>query len=105
MDKVKANEVCSLTARVAAELDFVQETVDLVANKDSLNPSLNAVAEAFRRQRFCGRFVTGNHNIKLDSLMYADTSSAKDFDYCASDIRNQTADSFFFLKWYFFWAS
>ena len=80
MDKVKAREVSSVAARVTLELDFVQETVDLVANRDSLNPFLNAVAEVFRRRRSSGRYATGNHNIKLDSLMYADTSFAKDFD-------------------------
>ena len=87
MNKVNANGICSLAAKVAAELDFVQESVDLVATKDSLNPSMNAIAEAFRRRHFSGRFVAVNHNVKLDSLVYADTSSANDFDHCASDIQ------------------
>ena len=87
MNKVSASEVCSLAEKVAAELDFVQESVDLVATKESLNPSMNAVAEAFRRRHLSGRFVSVNQNVKLDSLVYADTSSANDFDHCASDVQ------------------
>ena len=92
MNKVSASEVCSQPAKVAAELDFVQESADLVATKDSLNPSMNAIAEAFRRRRLSGRFVSVNHNVKLDSLVYADTSSTNDFDHCASDIQKLTKE-------------
>ena len=50
LNKIRAKDIYSQAAKVSAELDFVQAVLDLVAAKDSLNPSLNAVAEAFRRR-------------------------------------------------------
>ena len=59
LGQARAPELASLSATVASELDFVQSTVDLVAAKDSLNPSMNAVAEAFKRRHLTGRFAAG----------------------------------------------
>ena len=91
LDKIRAKDIDSQTAKVSSELDFVQAVLDLVAAKDSLNPSLNAVAEAFRRRLISGSFMSGDHSVQLDSLVYADTSSQTDFDHCATDIRSQGA--------------
>ena len=91
LDQVRAKELASLSARVTAELDFVQSTVDLVTAKDSLNPSMNAVAEAFKRRHLAGRFAAGEHNIKVDSLVYADTKSTNNYDHCATDIHKEVA--------------
>ena len=91
LDRARAAELASLSATVASELDFVQSTVDLVAAKDSLNPSMNAVAEAFKRRHLTGRFSAGEHNIKVDSLVYADTKGTMDFDHCATDIHKEVA--------------
>ena len=92
LDQVKVSELASLSAKVTAELDFVQATVDLVAAKDSLNPSMNAVAEAFKRRHLVGRFAAGEHNIKVDSLVFADTKSTNNFDHCATDIHKEVAE-------------
>ena len=86
LDQARAAELASLSATVAEELDFVQSTVDLVAAKDSLNPSMHAVAVAFKRRHLTGRFSAAEHNIKVDTLVYADTKGKKDFDHCATDI-------------------
>ena len=50
LNRARAAELTSLSATVASDIDFVQSTVDLVAAMDSLNPSMNAVAEAFKRR-------------------------------------------------------
>ena len=59
--------------RVLAELDFVQTVTDLVGAKTEINPSLNAVAEAFKRRQLCGAFVMENHEINLDALLQRDS--------------------------------
>ena len=88
LDKARAHEVGSQAARVSAELDFTQTVLDLVATMDSLNPSVNAVAEAFRRRSIGGKFASGDHSIQMDSLVYAATSTSTDFYHCATDFRS-----------------
>ena len=61
--------------KVLAELDFVQTVNDLVGAKTELNPSLNAVAEAFKRRQLLGAFVSDNHEINLDALLHSDSST------------------------------
>ena len=88
LDRTRADEVCAQAAKVSAELDFTQLVLDLVATKDSLNPSVNAVAEAFRRRFVGGKFASGDHSIQVDSLIYSETSTSTDFDHCATDFRS-----------------
>ena len=88
LDRTRAHELGSLAARVSAELDFTQTVLDLVATRDSLNPSVNAVAEAFRRRSIGGKFASGDHSIQVDSLVYAASSTPTDFDHCATDFRS-----------------
>ena len=76
------------SGEVSAELDFTQTVLDLVATKDSVNPSVNAVAEAFRRRSIGGKFASGDHSIQVDSLVYAASSTPTDFDHCATDFRS-----------------
>ena len=73
--------------RVLAELDFVQTVNDLVGAKTELNPSLNAVAEAFKRRQLGGAFVMENHEINLDALLHRDSIGVHDSDLSAPDIR------------------
>ena len=40
----------------ADDLDYVQDVVTSLGEKTGLNPSMNAVADAFMRKRFTGRF-------------------------------------------------
>ena len=73
--------------RVLAELDFVQTVTDLVGAKTEINPSLNAVAEAFKRRQLCGAFVMENHEINLDALLQRDSIGVDDSDLSAPDIK------------------
>ena len=52
----KGSGLNTLMGNVSAELDFVQTVADLGSSGDGLNPSLNAVADAFRRRQLMGRF-------------------------------------------------
>ena len=87
LDRTRASDICSQAAKVSAELDFTQMVLDIVAAKDSLNPSVNAVAEAFRRRFIGWKFASGDHSIQVDSLVYSETSTPTDFDHCATDFR------------------
>ena len=73
--------------KVLAELDFVQTVNDLVGAKTELNPSLNAVAEAFKRRQLLGAFVSDNHEINLDALLHSDSTGLDDCDLSAPDIK------------------
>ena len=73
LDKAKSGDIASQARIVEADLDFVQSVLDLVAVNDSLNPSMNSVAEAFKRRLLYGRFASGEHSIKLDALVFAQT--------------------------------
>ena len=91
LNNVKAGEIDTQARIVEADLDFVQSVLDLVAANDSLKPSMNSVAEAFKRRLLYRRFASGEHSIKLDALVFAETKGERDFDRCASDIRKLVA--------------
>ena len=46
----------------------------------SLNPTLNAVVEAFNRRRFYNRFKTSGKNVELDILLNQSSQNSKDDD-------------------------
>ena len=91
LNKVKAGDLASQALIIEVDLDFVQSVLDLVAVNDSVNPSMNSVAEAFKRRLLYKRFASGEHSIKLDALVFAETKGERDFDRCASDIRKLVA--------------
>ena len=77
----------TLLENVSAEMDFVQTVADLVSSGDSINPSLNAVADAFRWRQLTGRFVSENNTVKMNALVYADTKGINDNDFAAKDVK------------------
>ena len=66
----KGDQLQLKLGRLQSELDFVQSVSDLVASRDPLNPSLNAVTEAFKRRNLCGNFMKTGQDLKLQALMY-----------------------------------
>ena len=56
-------------------------------SKSEINPSLDAVAEAFKRRQLLGTFVTNNQNISLDALLYSDRVGLEDSDLAAPDVK------------------
>ena len=58
-----------------------------VGAKSELNPSLNSVAEAFKRRQLLWAFATDNQEISLDALLHSDSVSLDDNDLSAPDIK------------------
>ena len=73
--------------KILAELDFVQTVNDLVNAKSELNPSLNAVVEAFKCRQLLGAFVADNHEINLDALLHRENLGSDDNDLSAPDVK------------------
>ena len=91
LDKVKGDTLNTLLENVSAELDFVQNVPDLVSSGDSLNPSLNAVADAFKRRQLTGQFVGDKNTVKVNALVYAETKGEHDNDFAAKDVKEHYA--------------
>ena len=85
-DRINGSYLDNQFSKVKADLDFVQSVADLVSVNDQLNPSLNAVTEAFRRRHLSGRFVSENQSVKMDALVYAESTTVTDRDRAATDI-------------------
>ena len=64
----------------ADDLDYVQEVVNLTAEKPEVNPPMNAIADAFSRRRFSGRFKINNQSVSLDTLLNTGTAASDDKD-------------------------
>ena len=78
----------SRLGQLLAELDFTQAVSDLVALRDQLNPSMDAVAEAFKRRNLSGVFLKDNQNLSLQALMFSLEKSGKDSDLLTAEIKN-----------------
>ena len=64
----------------ADDLDFLQTVVTSVHDAPALNPTMNAITDAFNRRRFVGRFRTAGRGIEMDTLLYQSTKGVKDDD-------------------------
>ena len=64
----------------ADDLDYVQDVVTSLGEKTGLNPSMNAVADAFMRKRFTGRFKREGQSVELDTLLHSSSKTAQDAD-------------------------
>ena len=78
----------SRLGQLLAELDFTQAVSDLVALRDQLNPSMDAVAEAFKRRNLSGVFLKDNQNLSLQALMFSLEKSGNDSDLLTAEIKN-----------------
>ena len=88
IDKEKGDEIAETLLQHANDLDDVQELLTSLSTKASLNPSLNAVVNAFSRRRFKGCFKTEGQSVELDTLLQQTTKSKKDKEsYTASTSR------------------
>ena len=80
VDNQKGEQLINALLQHADDLDYLQELVSSMAKQSSLNPSLNAVAQAYSRRRFTGRFKAEGQSIELDTLVHQSTRSSKDDD-------------------------
>ena len=63
---IKSPQVDRLIERVlrhADDLDFLQTLITSLGNRSEVNPSLNAIHEAYNRRRFSDRFKSQGQNI------------------------------------------
>ena len=77
----------------ADDLDFLQTVVTSVHDAPALNPTMNAITDAFNRRRFSGRFRTAGRGIEMDTLLYQSTKGAKDDDDATSLVGNISGPS------------
>ena len=70
-------------------LEFTQALLNLSGEKSSLNPVMNAVADAFFRRRFSGLFQSGYLSVELDTLLNAPSANYLDDDIKVNQSRNQ----------------
>ena len=64
----------------ADDLDYVQELLTSLGERTELNPSMNAVVEAFMRKRFTGRFKRAGQSVELDTLLHSSSKTVNDTD-------------------------
>ena len=77
----------------ADDLDFLQTVVTSVHDAPALNPTMNAITDAFNRRRFVGRFRTAGRGIEMDTLLYQSTKGVKDDDDVTSLVGNTARPS------------
>ena len=77
----------------ADDLDFLQTVVTSVHDAPALNPTMNAITDAFSRRRFSGRFRTAGRGIEMDTLLYQSTKGVKDDDDATSLVGNISGPS------------
>ena len=76
----KCNELKESLLQQADDLDFLQTLVTSVHDEPAINPSMNALNDAFNRRRFAGRFKTPGRGIEMDTLLYQASKGALDDD-------------------------
>ena len=77
----------------ADDFDFLQTVITSVHDAPALNPSMNAITDAFNRRRFAGRFRTARRGIEMDTLLYQSTRGAKDDDDITRPVGNTSMSS------------
>ena len=61
-------------------LQHAQDLLNSIGKKTALNPSLNAVIQAYSRRRFDGLFKKEGQGVELDTLLQQHTETKKDSD-------------------------
>ena len=62
------------------DLDYLQTLITSANNEPALNPTMNALNEAFTRRWFSGRFRTAGRSIELDTIVNMYTKGEGDDD-------------------------
>ena len=65
----------------------------MIGKKASINPVMNAVADAFSRRRFAGRFRYGSQSVELDTLLNESTTFSEDNDEKVAKCKNKRPKS------------
>ena len=84
ISKEKKEQVTEKLLQHADDLDYLQNLVTSLGREPGLNPSMNAVEEAYARRRFTGRFKTTGQSVRLDILLHNSTRGIADDDESAA---------------------
>ena len=80
IDPKKGREISDAISQQADDLDYVQTLVGSVLREPSINPSMNALTDAFVRRRFSGKFRTAGNSIEMETLLQKGTAGKADHD-------------------------
>ena len=79
-NQLKYKEVLEKLLQHEDGLDYLQTLISSVGNEPAINPTMNAVNEAFTRRWFSGKFRSGERSIELDTLVQMSTTGERDND-------------------------
>ena len=85
ISKEKKEQITEKLLQHADDLDYLQNLVTSLGREPGLNPSMNAVEEAYARRRFTGRFKTSGQSVRLDILLHKSTRGTADDDESAAE--------------------
>ena len=80
IDKEKSTHIVEGLLQNADDMDYLQSLITCIGKESSINPTMNAVADAFARRRISGRFKSGTQSVGLDILLRNSTKGPKDDD-------------------------
>ena len=80
LNRKQAQQIEEQVARISETLEYAQTVTNLVGEKSALNPIMNAVAKAFKRQRHQGNLNEGSRSIEIDTLLNLDKQGPRDDD-------------------------
>ena len=76
--KEQEEKLTKVLLQHADDLDYLQDLISSIGKRTALNPSLNAVVQAFSRRRFGGLFKKEGQSVELDTLLQQHTITKKD---------------------------
>ena len=88
--KDKASEIVGGLLQNADDLDYLQNLITSIGKQPSINPTMNAVVDAFARRRIAGRFKTAGQSVALDTLLQQSTKTVDDDDATVAASSKQT---------------
>ena len=80
LDKDKAAQIVEGLLQNADDLYYLQNLITSTGKQTSINPTMNAVVEAFVRRRITGRFKTAGQSVALYTLLQQSTKTGDDDD-------------------------
>ena len=79
-NKQKYKEILGRVMQHDDDLDYLQTLLISANNEPAVNPTMNALNEAFTRRWFSGRFRTAGRSIELDTIVHMCTKGEGDDD-------------------------
>ena len=78
VDKARMKEVFDSLQQHTDDLDYLQSLITAASRDPAVNPSMNALNDAFKRRRFTGSFQSEGRSVELDTLVHMSTKGEQD---------------------------